>query len=106
MSATVESRMELSADVIGRDGCSRPFRVTCERTLRGLRGGLERLQGEVSAELSRLVEQEKRAGASQEQDNGDEEEDDDDDDDDDDDNSKNGILSSSPPAKRMKNRQS
>ncbi|XP_077124308.1 EKC/KEOPS complex subunit GON7 [Ranitomeya variabilis] len=92
--------MELSAEVIGRDGGSRPYRVTCERTLRGLQEGLERLQGEVSAELSRLVEEERRAGAPQDQEN--EELDNDDDDDD----SKNGILSSSPPAKRTKTRQS
>ncbi|XP_069593177.1 EKC/KEOPS complex subunit GON7-like [Ranitomeya imitator] len=90
--------MELSAEVIGRDGGSRPFRVTCERTLQGLQGGLERLQGEVSAELSRLVEEERRAGAPQDQENEEEEDDDDD--------SKNGILSSSPPAKRTKSRQS
>ncbi|XP_044128564.1 uncharacterized protein LOC122922138 isoform X1 [Bufo gargarizans] len=63
-SCAVESSMELSAELIGRDGSSRPFRVTCEGTLRGVLGGLERLQGEVSAELSRLVEREKAAGGA------------------------------------------
>lgn len=51
--------MELSAELTGRDGGRRPFRVNCERTLQGLLGGLERLQGEVTAELSRLVKREK-----------------------------------------------
>ncbi|KAM3920695.1 EKC/KEOPS complex subunit GON7 [Leptodactylus fuscus] len=91
--------MELSAELIGRDGSCRPFRVTCEGTLRGILGGLERLQGEVSTEMTQLVEREKGAGAAQSPDN---EDDDDDDDDDDNDNPKNGTLSSSPPAKRTK----
>ncbi|XP_066463620.1 EKC/KEOPS complex subunit GON7-like [Eleutherodactylus coqui] len=97
--------MELSAELTGRDGCSRPFRVTCEGTLRGLQGGLERLQKEVSAELSGLVEQEKGAGAAHSADieeEDDNEDDEDDDDDDEDDSSKNGTLSSSPPTKRIK----
>ncbi|XP_044128565.1 mRNA 3'-end-processing protein RNA14-like isoform X2 [Bufo gargarizans] len=106
-SCAVESSMELSAELIGRDGSSRPFRVTCEGTLRGVLGGLERLQGEVSAELSRLVEREKAAGGARGPDNVDKEEDDDEeeeeeDDDDDDSSSKNGSLSSSPLAKRTK----
>ncbi|XP_040189751.1 leiomodin-2-like [Rana temporaria] len=107
MSAHVTSRsvesMEVSAELTGRDGGLRPFRVSCERTLRGLLGGLERLQGEVTAELSRLVEQEK-GGAS---DTGveeaeEEEEEEDDDDDDEEDRKNNGIHLSAPPTKRKK----
>ncbi|KAG8561837.1 hypothetical protein GDO81_015498 [Engystomops pustulosus] len=96
--------MELSAELISRDGCSRPFRVTCEKTLRGVVEGLERLQGEVSAELTQLVEREKGAGAAH---SPDEEEDDEEEDGDDNDavNSKNGSSSSSPPTKRTKTRQ-
>ncbi|XP_040267598.1 EKC/KEOPS complex subunit GON7-like [Bufo bufo] len=107
-SCTVESSMELSAELIGRDGSSRPFRVTCEGTLRGVLGGLERLQGEVSAELSRLVEREKATGGARGPDNDDKEDDDDDDEeeDDDDSSSKNGSLSCSPLAKRTKTLQS
>ncbi|XP_077322852.1 uncharacterized protein LOC143956527 [Lithobates pipiens] len=103
-SRSVES-MEVSAELTGSDGGRRPFRVSCERTLRGLLGGLERLQGEVTAELSRLVEQEK-GGASDTGVEEVEEEDDDDDDEEEDsdeeDGKNNGIHLSAPPTKRKK----
>ncbi|XP_056401249.1 EKC/KEOPS complex subunit GON7-like isoform X2 [Hyla sarda] len=101
--------MELSAELIGRDGSSRPLRVTCEEgTLRGVLRGLERLQGALSTEMTELVEREKGSGAAHNPDNEDEEggdDDDDDDDDDDEDSLKNGTVPSSPPAKRNKTRQ-
>ncbi|XP_056401248.1 uncharacterized protein LOC130295042 isoform X1 [Hyla sarda] len=57
--------MELSAELIGRDGSSRPLRVTCEEgTLRGVLRGLERLQGALSTEMTELVEREKGSGAA------------------------------------------
>ncbi|KAM9294124.1 uncharacterized protein PAF06_018280 [Gastrophryne carolinensis] len=95
--------MELSAELTGRDGGRQPFRVSCERSLRGLLSGLERLQGEVSAELSRLVERE-RGAATTTGNGGPEEEDEEEDEDDSDgeDNENNGILTSIPPTKRKK----
>ncbi|XP_068110747.1 uncharacterized protein [Hyperolius riggenbachi] len=99
--------MELSAELKGRDGGSCPFRVSCEKSLPGLLAGLERLQGEVSAELSRLVERE-RGGAGDTggdalgEEEAEEDDDDDDDDGDEEDSKKNGTLASTPPAKRKK----
>ncbi|XP_018414014.1 PREDICTED: leiomodin-2-like [Nanorana parkeri] len=109
VSDVTERSMELSAELTGRDGSRRPFRVGCERTLRGLLGGLERLQGEVTAELSRLVERE-RSGASgagveeveEEEEEEEEDEEEDDDDSDEEDGKNNGIHHSVPPAKRKK----
>lgn len=94
--------MELSAELTGRDGASRAFRVGCERTLRGLLGGLERLQGEVTAELSRLVEKERGGASGAGVEEMGEEEDDDDDDSDEQNGKNNGIHHSVPPAKRKK----
>ncbi|XP_072285039.1 EKC/KEOPS complex subunit GON7 [Pyxicephalus adspersus] len=102
---SVSSSMEMSAELTGRDGARRPFRVSCERTLQGLLGGLERLQGEVTTELSRLVEQEKGGTSATGVNNVDEEDDNDDDDDDDDsdeEDCKTRIHANTPPAKRKK----
>ncbi|KAM5129960.1 EKC/KEOPS complex subunit GON7 [Mantella aurantiaca] len=92
--------MELSAELTGRDGGRRPFRVSCERTLQGLLGGLERLQEEVTTELSRLVEQERGGASGAGVEEAEEEEEEDESDEKDGEN--NGIHPSTPPAKRKK----
>ncbi|XP_075469221.1 EKC/KEOPS complex subunit GON7 [Ascaphus truei] len=90
-------RMELRAELSGRDGTRRPFQVTCERTLQGMVSGLEQLKREVSAVLSELVLQEKgeRRGAGGQESADDEE-------DEEEDNPENKTRANGPPSKRTK----
>uniref|UniRef100_A0A8C6VD08 Uncharacterized protein n=1 Tax=Naja naja TaxID=35670 RepID=A0A8C6VD08_NAJNA len=57
--------MELEAELTGRDGLKRAWRVRCEPPgeLRGLLAGLSRLREEVTARLDPLVQQESVAAA-------------------------------------------
>ncbi|XP_039221802.1 uncharacterized protein LOC120318364 isoform X1 [Crotalus tigris] len=72
--------MELQAELTGRDGLKRAWRVRCDPPgeLRGLLAGLSQLREEVTARLGLLVQQESLAAAGDrderggEGDNGDE----------------------------------
>uniref|UniRef100_A0A8C5RB06 Uncharacterized protein n=1 Tax=Laticauda laticaudata TaxID=8630 RepID=A0A8C5RB06_LATLA len=57
--------MELQAELTGRDGLKRAWRVRCEPPggLRGLLAGLSRLREEVTARLDPLVQQESVAAS-------------------------------------------
>ncbi|KAJ7345127.1 hypothetical protein JRQ81_001077 [Phrynocephalus forsythii] len=64
-SARAGGRMELRAELTGRDGLKRPLQVRCEPQgeLRALLRGLAQLREQVAAMLGPLVEQESGAGS-------------------------------------------
>ncbi|XP_032089300.1 EKC/KEOPS complex subunit GON7 [Thamnophis elegans] len=72
--------MELQAELTGRDGLKRAWRVRCEPPgeLRGLLAGLSRLREEVTARLGPLVQQESVAAAGDRDERGDDEDGDED----------------------------
>ncbi|XP_026535001.1 EKC/KEOPS complex subunit GON7 isoform X2 [Notechis scutatus] len=67
--------MELQAELTGRDGLKRAWRVQCEPPgeLRGLLAGLSRLREEVAARLDPLVQRESVAASGDRDERGDEE---------------------------------
>ncbi|XP_070609116.1 EKC/KEOPS complex subunit GON7 [Erythrolamprus reginae] len=69
--------MELQAQLTGRDGLKRAWRVRCDPPgeLRGLLAGLSRLREEVTARLGPLVQQESAGAAGDRDERGDEDED-------------------------------
>ncbi|XP_026569188.1 EKC/KEOPS complex subunit GON7 isoform X2 [Pseudonaja textilis] len=69
--------MELQAELTGRDGLKRAWRVQCEPPgeLRGLLAGLSRLREEVAARLDPLVQKESVAASGDRDERGDDDED-------------------------------
>ncbi|XP_034274262.1 EKC/KEOPS complex subunit GON7 [Pantherophis guttatus] len=99
--------MELQAELTGRDGSKRAWRVRCEPPgeLRGLLAGLSRLREEVAARLGPLVQQESVAAAGDRDERGDDDEDGDEDDDDEEEEGKHintKAYTDEPPLKRTK----
>ncbi|KAG8126444.1 hypothetical protein E2320_021730 [Naja naja] len=98
--------MELEAELTGRDGLKRAWRVRCEPPgeLRGLLAGLSRLREEVTARLDPLVQQESVAAAGDRDERGDDDEDGDEDEEEEEEGKRinTKAYSDEPPLKRTK----
>ncbi|XP_026535000.1 EKC/KEOPS complex subunit GON7 isoform X1 [Notechis scutatus] len=96
--------MELQAELTGRDGLKRAWRVQCEPPgeLRGLLAGLSRLREEVAARLDPLVQRESVAASGDRDERGDDEEDGDEEEEEEGKHINTKAYSNEPPLKRTK----